>query len=117
MLVDAHAHIDWYTDALNDALAQIEKHRILTMAVAMNVPSYLKSIEIARSSSLIIPTFGVILEAARYADKLHRLDSYRSRRRLSASGHGFPLCEGLTLSRTDKVFEYQCTWASVCRSP
>lgn len=47
MLVDAHAHIDWYTNALPVALAQIERHRIVTMAVAMDVPSYLKTKEIA----------------------------------------------------------------------
>ncbi|MGA7827853.1 MAG: TatD family hydrolase, partial [Geobacteraceae bacterium] len=77
MLVDAHAHIDWYTDALPEALYQIEKLRILTMAVAMDVPSYLKTREIARSRTHIIPTFGIHpWEAARYADRLHELDRF-----------------------------------------
>jgi len=33
MPVDAYAHLDWYKDALPEALGQIETHRILTMAV------------------------------------------------------------------------------------
>lgn len=35
MLVDAHGQIDWYTDALPEALSQLEKLRILKMAIAM----------------------------------------------------------------------------------
>jgi len=43
----------------------------------MDVPSYLKTMEIARSSPLIIPTFGIHpWKAGRYADRLHELDGY-----------------------------------------
>ncbi len=114
MLVDAHAHIDWYTDDLNDALRQIEKHRILTMSVAMDVPSYLKSLEIARSSSLIIPTFGVHpWEAARYADKLHELDGYLEQTPvIGEAGLDFHYVKDPDLYPGQmKVFEYQCSWA------
>ncbi len=114
MLVDAHAHIDWYTDDLNDALCQIEKHRILTMSVAMDVPSYLKSLEIARSSSLIIPTFGVHpWEAARYADKLHELDGYLEQTPvIGEAGLDFHYVKDSGLYPGQiKVFEYQCSWA------
>ncbi len=114
MLVDAHAHIDWYTDALNDALSQIDKHRILTMAVAMDVPSYLKSIEIARSSALIIPTFGIHpWEAARYTDRLTELDGCLERTPvIGEAGLDFHYVKdpGLYPGQI-KVFEYQCSWA------
>lgn len=77
MLVDAHAHIDWYTDELDEALRRIERHRILTVAVAMDVPSYRRTVEIARSSPLVIPTFGIHpWEAPRWADRLHELDPW-----------------------------------------
>ncbi len=114
MLVDAHAHIDWYTDALYDALAQIEKHRILTMAVAMDVPSYLRTVEIARSSQYIIPTFGIHpWEAARYSGKLHELDVYLEQTPvIGEAGLDFHYVKDAGLYPGQiKVFEYQCSWA------
>ncbi len=114
MLVDTHAHIDWYTDALKDALCQIEKHRILTMAVAMDVPSYLKSVEISRSSSLIIPTFGIHpWEAGRYTHKLHELDGYLEQTPvIGEAGLDFHYVKDSGLYPGQiKVFEYQCSWA------
>jgi TatD DNase family protein len=120
MLVDAHAHIDWYTETLPEALSQIEKHRILTMAVAMDVPSYLKTVEIARSNSLIIPTFGIHpWEAARYADKLHELDGYlQATPVIGEAGldFGYVKDTGLYPGQV-KVFEYQCAWARRLSKP
>lgn len=120
MLVDAHAHMDWYTDDLNDALAGIEKHRILTMAVAMDVPSYLKTMDIARSSSLIIPTFGIHpWEAPRYTDNLHELDGYlEDTPVIGEAGLDFHYVsdKGLYPGQM-KVFEYQCAWAQRLAKP
>jgi len=114
MLVDAHAHIDWYTDALPEALSQIEKLRILTMAVAMDVPSYLKTVEIARSSSYIIPTFGIHpWEASRYTDNLPELDGYLEETPvIGEAGLDFHYIKDKELYPGQvKVFEYQCLWA------
>ncbi len=59
MLIDAHAHIDKYGAALDAALKQIEERRILTWAVAMDVPSYRRTLEIAERCAWVKPTFGV----------------------------------------------------------
>jgi hypothetical protein len=42
MLIDAHLHLDKYGDLLDEALKQIETERIFTVAIAMDVPSYLE---------------------------------------------------------------------------
>ncbi len=120
MLVDAHAHIDWYTDALPEALAQIERHRIVTMAVAMDVPSYLKTKEIARSCSPIIPTFGIHpWEAGRYTDTLLELDDYlRETPVIGEAGLDFRYVKDTALYPGQvKVFEYQCAWAQRLSKP
>jgi TatD DNase family protein len=120
MLVDAHAHIDWYTGALHDALGRIEKHRILTMAVAMDVPSYQKTVEIARSSSLVLPTFGIHpWEAARYTENLDELDVYlKETPVIGEAGLDFHYVKdpGLYPGQM-KVFEYQCAWAQRLSKP
>lgn len=120
MLVDAHAHIDWYTDALPDALSQIEKLRILTMAVAMDVPSYLKTVEIARSSPYIIPTFGIHpWEALRYTNNLWELDVYlEDTPVIGEAGLDFHYVKDKNLFPGQiEVFEYQCSWAQSLSKP
>jgi TatD DNase family protein len=120
MLVDAHAHIDWYTDALHEALSQIEKFRILTMAVAMDVPSYLKALEIARSSPYIIPTFGIHpWEAWRYTDNLQELDVYlKDTPVIGETGLDFHYVKDKNLFPGQiEVFEYQCSWAQRLSKP
>jgi TatD DNase family protein len=114
MLVDAHAHIDWYTDDLPAALDQIERHRILTMSVAMDVPAYLKTKEIARSCPYIIPTFGIHpWEAPRYADRLDELNAYLQETPvIGEAGLDFRYAKDETLYPDQRqVFEYQCDWA------
>jgi TatD DNase family protein len=59
MLIDAHAHLDTYGEDLGRALEQIEKHRILTWAVSMDIPSYKRNLRIAQRCALVLPTFGV----------------------------------------------------------
>jgi len=59
MLIDAHAHIDKYGAELEAALKQIEERRILTWAVAMDVPSYRRALEIAEKCAWVKPTFGI----------------------------------------------------------
>jgi TatD DNase family protein len=63
MLIDAHAHLDRYDlvgdSALKSALDEIARHRILTISNSMDLPSYERNLEIAKTCGLILPTFGV----------------------------------------------------------
>src|SRR3954464_324244 len=77
MLIDAHVHLDKYGDQLDGALKQIEDRRIFTIAVAMDVPSYLELQKIGARSELVLPTFGIHpRRAAEYADRLPELSRY-----------------------------------------
>jgi len=74
MLIDAHVHLDKYGDLLDQALEQIEREQIFTVATAMDVPSYLELQRIAERSELVLPTFGIHpRRAAEYADRLSEL--------------------------------------------
>lgn len=77
MLIDAHVHLDRYGDRLDDALGEIERERIFTVATAMDLPSYLELREIGRRSAWVLPTFGIHpRRAAEYADRLPELAPY-----------------------------------------
>lgn len=77
MLIDAHTHLDRYEDDLEDAVAEIDRCRIFTISTSMNVPSYLRNLEIARRSDLILPVFGVHpWNASGYDDRLEGIGSY-----------------------------------------
>jgi TatD DNase family protein len=77
MLIDAHVHLDKYGDRLDEALREIEEHRIFTVATAMDVPSYLELQKIGDRSDLVLPTFGIHpRRAAEYADRLRELGRY-----------------------------------------
>jgi TatD DNase family protein len=74
MFIDAHVHLDKYDAELDSALRQIAAHQILTIAVAMDVPSYKRSLDIAKESELILPTFGIHpRRAPEYANRLSEL--------------------------------------------
>ena len=72
MLIDAHAHLDRYEDdRLEAALEEIVQHRIFTVSNSMDLPSYQRNLEIARSCEFVLPTFGVHpWNAPEYADRL-----------------------------------------------
>jgi TatD DNase family protein len=59
MLIDAHAHLDHYGDRLDAALDEIARQRILTISVAMDLPSYQIAQAAADRCAWVIPTFGV----------------------------------------------------------
>lgn len=59
MLIDAHAHLDRYGEAMVLALAEIQRKQILTISTAMDLPSYLHAREIAKQCKLVLPTFGI----------------------------------------------------------
>ncbi|HKX49049.1 MAG TPA: TatD family hydrolase [Candidatus Binatia bacterium] len=77
MLIDAHVHLDKYGDLLDDALREIERENIFTIATAMDVPSYQDLQGIARRSALVLPTFGIHpRRAPQYVDRLRELGQY-----------------------------------------
>jgi len=53
MLIDAHAHLDRYGDALEAALAEIAQHRIFTISNSLDLPSYKRNLEIAESREIL----------------------------------------------------------------
>ena len=55
MLIDAHAHLDNYGAELQPALEEIEKRKIFTIAVSMDLPSYRRNLEIAEMCGLVLP--------------------------------------------------------------
>jgi TatD DNase family protein len=63
MYVDAHAHLDGYaelgSESLDQALAETERFRVLTISNSMDPPSYARNLEIAARSPLVLPAFGV----------------------------------------------------------
>ena len=74
MLIDAHAHLDKYGGELAGALKEITQHEVFTIAVAMDVPSYQRSLEIGQTCELVLPTFGIHpRRAPEYADRLREL--------------------------------------------
>lgn len=59
MLIDAHAHVDRYADALPAALQEIEQYQIFTISNSMDLESYQQNLEIAAGCSWVLPIFGV----------------------------------------------------------
>jgi TatD DNase family protein len=90
------------------------------MAVAMDVPSYEKTVEIARSCPYIIPTFGIHpWEASRYTGNLRELDGYLEETPvIGEAGLDFHYVTDKNLFPGQmKVFEYQCSWAQSLSKP
>ncbi len=58
MLIDAHAHLDHY-DEPREALACIERRRILTLANSMDPASYERNLALAQGHHLVLPSFGI----------------------------------------------------------
>ena len=74
MLVDAHAHLDRYEDKLETALEQIQQNDIFTISNSLDLPSYERNLDIARSCDLVLPTFGIHpWNASEYVDCLDDL--------------------------------------------
>ena len=76
MLIDAHAHLDQYPDAvLASVLEEIVTHRIVTVSVAMDLSSFERARQIAARSNLVLPAFGIHpRNAVAYAHRLADLD-------------------------------------------
>ena len=120
MLVDAHAHIDRYHDSLTEAIRQIEHHRILTIAVSMDIPSYLRSVQISSSCSYVIPIFGVHpWEAEKYAENPSQIDRYlKDTPIIGEAGLDFFWITDTSKQTSQRsIFEYQCEWARRLSKP
>jgi TatD DNase family protein len=79
MFIDAHSHVDRYDlvdeQAVASALAEITRHRILTISNSMDLHSYQRNLEISEMCSWVVPTFGVHpWNAPEYADRLDELE-------------------------------------------
>jgi TatD DNase family protein len=71
MLMDLHVHLDKYEADLKQALQEIRNHDVFTIAVAMDVPSYRRCLEIGDGCDLVLPTFGIHpRRAPDYVDRL-----------------------------------------------
>ena len=75
MLIDTHTHIDLFGENETQALAEIKRYRIFSIANSLSPDSYQKNLEIGRDNGLILPIFGIHpLNAVKWADKLPDLD-------------------------------------------
>lgn len=81
MYVDAHSHLDKYSDVeLEGVLDAVESHRILTLSVSVDGPSFVRTEAIAGRSELVVPCFGVHPEeAARYVGSLGDMREFAER--------------------------------------
>lgn len=75
MLIDAHTHLDMFTDeTLTAALIEIAQKKIFTLSVSIDVTSYQRAKQMAANNPLIVPLFGIHpWEAHRFADDLDHL--------------------------------------------
>jgi TatD DNase family protein len=77
MLIDVHAHLDYYEEDLPAVLEEIEGRKILTITSSVNPSAYRRNLEIAAASPLIVPTFGVHpLWAPEFVDRLDELEPF-----------------------------------------
>ena len=109
MLIDAHAHLDKYGEELQAALEEIERQRIFTWAVSMDLPSYRRNLEIGEMSELVLPTFGVHpRRAPEYAGRLEDLNPWIERSpAIGEIGLDFHWIEDSSqYAAQRKVFEY-----------
>lgn len=75
MLLDAHSHLDKYDDSLISQITdEINSHKICTISVAMDIPSYERISQLASKSLLITPAFGIHpWNASEYIGKMDEL--------------------------------------------
>jgi TatD DNase family protein len=81
MFVDAHAHLDKYSDLeILDVFMSIDREQILTVSVSVDVASFSRTERIAEQSDLIIAAFGIHpSEAHRLPEDLPLLQPYADR--------------------------------------
>lgn len=110
--VDAHSHLDGFGDELPEAVWDIAKHDVRTLAVSMDMETYEVAQAASAHSKLITPAFGIHPNRARdYANRLDELDALIA----SAPAVGeIGLCARWAqsdLSAQHKVFNHQLALA------
>ncbi len=78
MYIDFHNHLDFYKkDFIYEAINDINKNNIKTVACSMDLNSYNKNIELVKDSKFIIPTFGVHPSRTfEFIDKIDELEEF-----------------------------------------
>lgn len=78
MLIDAHAHLDMYSDEeLPAVLEALEHGRIFTLSTSIDVPSFERLRDISSRSTWVVPGFGIHpWEAHRYLGGMDELDRH-----------------------------------------
>jgi len=77
MYIDAHTHLDFFNNNIDDAIDEIINFKILTIANSMDIESYLKNKEYSQRSQYIKATFGVHpWKAVEYKGELKDLIPY-----------------------------------------
>lgn len=114
MLIDAHTHLDEYIEYENgrelekSALEEINSNKILSLANSMDVPSYIKCLELTKKSDFIIPSFGIHPQKAHiYSERLDELEEYiYDCKMIGEIGLDFFWAKKETFSYQVPVFEY-----------
>ncbi|GAA0075714.1 TatD family hydrolase [Clostridium sp. CTA-5] len=77
MYIDAHTHLDFFKENIENAIDEINNLKILTITNGMDVESYLKNKEYTKKSKYIKATFGIHpWKAYEYQGKLKDLVPY-----------------------------------------
>jgi len=77
MLIDAHAHLNLYDDALVEAIEEIAANRIFTISNSTDISSYKRNLRIASECKLVLPAFGIHpANAPEFVTKLGKLKRY-----------------------------------------
>ncbi len=77
MFVDAHNHMDFYKDNLNNAIDSINLHKIKTLGCSMDLESYMFTKKLNKDNKNIIPCFGIHpWEAHKNYKNLDKFDDY-----------------------------------------
>lgn len=74
MYIDAHSHLDFFEENIEDAIVDINKNKILTLAMSMDIESYIKNKEYSNKSKYIKPCFGIHPWSAHKVDE--NLEAY-----------------------------------------
>ena len=106
MYCDFHTHL--HNDKnLKSSLECITKHKILSTACSVDIPSFNKSQEIAKMSDLVIPTFGIHPMKAAELQHLESLDTFLNQSPLIGEiGLDQRWFTDVPLGKQIEVFEY-----------
>ena len=59
MIVDSHCHLEMYGSNVEMALSDLERNGIIAISLSNGVPSFERTLQIARQCKMVIPGFGI----------------------------------------------------------